>query len=97
MGFNYEASFQDQAIPEAYELLLQEALEVDAALFIRSDHIEEAWRIVDPLIQRLESADAQPPQVYEIGSWGPERADELLSRLGHHWLRICGGHGADDR
>ena len=97
MVFHYESAFQDQAIPEAYERLLQDALEGDASLFIRSDHIEEAWRIVDPLIQRLESADAQPPQVYEPGSWGPERADELLSRLGHHWLRICGGHGADDR
>ena len=94
MLFHYDSAFRDQAIPEAYERLLQDSLEGDASLFIRSDHIEEAWRIVDPLIQRLNSPDTQPPQVYEPESWGPDCADELLSHLGHHWLQVCGVHGA---
>jgi len=94
MLFHYDSAFRDQAIPEAYERLLQDSLEGDASLFIRSDHIEEAWRIVDPLIQRLDRPGAQPPQVYEAESWGPESADELLSQLGHHWLQVCGVHGA---
>ena len=91
--FHYDSAFRDQAIPEAYERLLQDSLEGDASLFIRSDHIEEGWRIVDPLIQGLDRPDTQPPQVYEPGSWGPERADELLSRLDHQWLLVCGVHG----
>ena len=93
MLFHYDSAFRDQAIPEAYERLLQDSLEGDASLFIRSDHIEEGWRIVDPLIQGLDRPDTQPPQVYELGSWGPERADELLSRLDHQWLLVCGVHG----
>ena len=96
MLFHYDSAFPDQDIPEAYERLLQDSLEGDASLFIRSDHIEEAWRIVDPLIQTLDRLGTPPPQVYEPGSWGPDRADELLSRLGHHWLQVCGSHGAAD-
>ena len=96
MLFHYDSALRDQAIPEAYERLLQDSLECDASLFIRSDHIEEAWQIVDPLIQRLDDPVTQAPQVYEPGSWGPERARELLSQLGHYWLQACGDHGAAD-
>ena len=96
MLFHYDSAFRDQAIPEAYERLLQDSLEGDASLFIRSDHIEEAWRVVDPLIQGLDRSDTQSPQVYEPESWGPECADELLSQLGHHWLQVCGAHPAAD-
>ena len=96
MLFHYDSAFQDQAIPEAYERLLQDSLEGDASLFIRSDHIEEAWRIVEPFILGLESQDAQPPQAYEPGTRGPECADALLSQLGHQWLQVCGAHGAAD-
>jgi len=45
MEFHYNTTFKDQSIPEAYELLLDDALGGDASLFIRSDHIEEAWRM----------------------------------------------------
>ena len=96
MEFHYESAFRDQAIPEAYERLLQDALEGDASLFIRSDHIEEAWRIVDPLLQRWEEHDTQPPQIYEPGSWGPEAADALLSQDGRTWQGVCGFHGDDN-
>ena len=51
MEFHYDSAFKDQEIPEAYEWLLQNALEGDASLFISNDHIEEAWRIVDPLLR----------------------------------------------
>ena len=69
--FHYDSAFRDQAIPEAYERLLQDSLDGDASLFIRSDHIEEAWRIVDPLIQGLDRPDTLRPQVYEPRTWGP--------------------------
>ena len=94
MLFHYGSAFRDQAIPEAYERLLQDSLDGDASLFIRSDHIEEAWRIVDPLIQGLDRPDTQRPQIYEPASWGPACANELLSQQGHRWLQVCGEHGA---
>lgn len=90
MEFHYDSAFRDQAIPEAYERLLQDSLEGDASLFIRSDHIEEAWRIVAPLLDGQQGQDTPRPQVYEPGSWGPPSADGLLSQLGHNWLRVSG-------
>jgi glucose-6-phosphate 1-dehydrogenase len=56
MEFHYGEVFK-QPIPDAYELLLSDALEGDASLFIRNDHIEEAWKIVDPLLQAWEEGD----------------------------------------
>ena len=96
MEFHYDTAFRDEALPEAYERLLQDALEGDTSLFIRSDHIEEAWRIVDPLIRALEDRSAPPPHLYEPGSWGPEAADTLLVEAGHTWVRVCGGHATGD-
>ena len=93
MVFHYDSAFRDQAIPEAYERLLQDSLEGDASLFIRSDHIEEAWRIVGPLLEGQEGPGPPQPQVYEPGSWGPEAADGLLSQRGHKWLGVCGSDG----
>ena len=40
MVFHYDSAFRDQAIPGAYERLLQEAREGERSLFIRSGHIE---------------------------------------------------------
>ena len=92
MEFHYESAFAGQAIPEAYERLLQDALDGDARLFIRSDHIEEAWRIVDPLLQSWDGAGLGPPHTYEPGSWGPQAADALLAGDGRTWNRACGIH-----
>ena len=97
MVFHYESAFQNQAIPEAYERLLQDALEGDASLFIRSDHIEEAWRIVGPLLEGEENPNMPPSQEYEPGSWGPPAADKLLSQEGHTWHRVCGVHGDENQ
>ena len=89
MEFRYETAFRDQSIPEAYELLLEDALQGDASLFIRSDHIEEAWRIVEPLLNWHE---IRPPYQYDRGSWGPQAADWLLAQDGRSWVLVCGGN-----
>ena len=92
MDFHYESAFRDQAIPEAYERLLEGALEGDARLFIRDDHIEEAWKIVDPLLQAWGDGPEAPLHTYASGSWGPEAADALLLEDGRRWWRVCGFH-----
>jgi len=92
MEFRYESAFRDQEIPEAYERLLQDAMEGDASLFIRSDHIEEAWRIVDPLLRAHKDGGAPRPHVYERGSWGPQAADELVTDDGNRWILASSGH-----
>ena len=52
---------------EAYERVLTDAMAGDPTLFARQDYVEEAWRIVDPML-----GDEDPVVVYEPGTWGPE-------------------------
>ncbi len=92
MEFHYHNSFKSAALPEAYERLLLDALHGDASLFTRSDGIETAWRLIDPVIAGW--ANQKKPNLagYEPGSWGPAEADELLARDGRIWRLGCGGH-----
>ncbi len=94
MDFDYGSAFGSDELPEAYERLLQDALEGDASLFIRSDHIREAWGIVDPLLEAWEDSISHPVQPYEAGSWGPDTADALLSQDGRAWAPVGERHGA---
>jgi glucose-6-phosphate 1-dehydrogenase len=83
MEFSYGATFREES-PEAYERLLLEALVGDPTLFIRSDEVEQCWRIVDPIIAHWANDDTAIP-LYEAGSWGPSEADALLARDGRSW------------
>ncbi|MBI5877461.1 MAG: glucose-6-phosphate dehydrogenase [Chloroflexi bacterium] len=85
MDFSYDESFGPKAIPEAYERLLLDALHGDQALFTRSDQIELAWTLMDPLIAACSTPDAPPLAIYEQGSWGPYQADEFMARDGRAW------------
>ena len=64
MEFPYEDAVLNHAIADAYERLLLDALQGDSVLFIRSDHIVEAWRIVDPLFQACESVTTPTRKSY---------------------------------
>ena len=92
LEFHYDDAFGGQAIPDAYERLLLDALNGDASLFTRSDEIEEAWEIMDPIIQGLAAPDAPLPAAYAIGSKGPEAADRFLAKDGRQWLHQTGKH-----
>ncbi len=90
MAFQYDTKFGDDALPDAYERLLVDALQGDASLFARSDEIELSWRIVDPILAGWEAG--QPALAfYEPGTWGPLEADELLAGDGNRWLPGCAG------
>jgi glucose-6-phosphate 1-dehydrogenase len=62
---------------DAYERVLTDAMAGDATLFARQDYVEEAWRIVDPVIKR-----STPVYEYEPGTWGPRGVDQRLSPPG---------------
>jgi glucose-6-phosphate 1-dehydrogenase len=64
---------------EAYERLLGEALNGDATQFAREDYVEQAWRIVEPIL-----GNATPVLQYEPHTWGPPQADRILVG-GDHW------------
>jgi glucose-6-phosphate 1-dehydrogenase len=89
LEFHYRHAYGDTALPEAYERLLQDALAGDAALFMRSDEIERAWEIMDPVIAAVESPSGPKPQSYAVGSEGPACADEFLARGGCSWQSLC--------
>jgi glucose-6-phosphate 1-dehydrogenase len=56
----------------------------DATLFIRTDEVERAWQIVDPLLTAW-GGDGVPLAQYAAGTWGPSAADALLARDGRVW------------
>lgn len=89
MTFHYDDTFGPTSIPEAYERLLLDALNGDATLFIRSDAIELAWGLIDPIIAGWEGNSTPPLAVYEPGSWGPAEADAFIGRDGRAWLWGC--------
>ncbi len=83
MEFSYDQTFVEES-PEAYERLLLDALVGDASLFIRSDEVEQSWRVVDPIIEHWAN-DRSPIPTYEAASWGPTDADRLIGRSGRRW------------
>jgi glucose-6-phosphate 1-dehydrogenase len=62
---------KDEMAP--YERLLRDAMRGDQMLFARQDSVEEAWRVVEPVL-----GNATPLFEYESGTWGPAEADRLL-------------------
>jgi glucose-6-phosphate 1-dehydrogenase len=87
LAFNYDEAFTEK-LPEAYERLLLDAIQGDASLFMRSDEIEQAWEIMDPLIAA--SQEMTDPTEYAVGSQGPKCAEEFLAREGRHWQPLPG-------
>jgi glucose-6-phosphate 1-dehydrogenase len=85
MDFAYGGSFRE-ALPEAYERLILDALLGDATLFTRSDEVEEQWKLVDAIVGAWGRDRPSFPD-YPAGSWGPAAADELLHRDGRSWRR----------
>ena len=62
---------------DAYERVLGDAMHGDATLFAREDYVEEAWRIVDPVLK-----GGTPVYEYEPGTWGPKEVDAKVSPPG---------------
>ena len=87
MDFTYGSAFQTDS-PDAYETLILDALLGDASLFTRADEVEQAWSIVDPIIDAWAHMPAPDFPNYEAGTWGPEAADDLVARDGRRWRRI---------
>ncbi len=57
---------------DAYERVLTDAMAGDRTLFAREDYVEEAWRIVDPVLKA-----GTPVHAYAPGTWGPPEADRV--------------------
>jgi glucose-6-phosphate 1-dehydrogenase len=87
MAFHYSDRFGDRSIPDAYERLIIDALQGDPSLFARSDEVEAAWAIVEPLLDPQEEPMTVHP--YEPGSWGPTAAEDFTNKDGRQWHYSC--------
>ncbi len=63
--------------PSAYERVLTDAMKGDSTLFARQDYVEEAWRIVDPVLKAN-----TPVRPYDRKTWGPKGATRVVSPKG---------------
>ncbi|MFP6676045.1 MAG: glucose-6-phosphate dehydrogenase [Pirellulaceae bacterium] len=77
------------ALPDAYQRLLMDALGGDASLFARSDEVELAWGIVDPILAAWSSPAAPPLEMYDVGCWGPESSTRWMRDQGREWFDVC--------
>jgi glucose-6-phosphate 1-dehydrogenase len=64
---------------DAYERVLGDAMVGDATLFAREDYVEEAWRIVDPVLTA-----GTPIHEYEPNTWGPSEVERIAPAGGWH-------------
>jgi glucose-6-phosphate 1-dehydrogenase len=84
MVFSYESAF-GVGTHSAYETLLLDAMQGDATLFARADQVEQAWRVIDPVIEAWEEGIPTGIPNYEAGSWGPSVAGALVARDNTAW------------
>ncbi len=83
MDFSYSEGFSG-FMPGAYERVLLDAVVGDDMLFLRSDGVDQAWKILTPIIEAVESG-AVPTRGYGAGSWGPPEADRLIGDNNRRW------------
>ncbi len=88
LDFSFQREFAG-VMPEAYERLLLDAFQGDASLFARSDEVELAWGIIDPIIEAWHNERQPPLQFYERGFWGPTNATNWIDRDCRQWFDVC--------
>jgi glucose-6-phosphate 1-dehydrogenase len=64
---------------DAYERVLGAAMAGDSSLFAREDYVEEAWRIVEPVLKMN-----TPVYQYAPNTWGPDEAARVTPPGGWH-------------
>lgn len=90
MRFDYADTFEASR-GTGYEVLIYAALNGDQTLFSRTDFVELAWKIVQPILDTWASTPAKEFPNYPAGTWGPQEAFDLLARDGRHWHECLPG------
>src|SRR6202035_2686545 len=76
--FSYGEAFQAPE-PEAYETLLLDVLRGDTTMFMRGDQVEEAWKVVMPILDYWEEQGDSDLATYPAGAWGTTSSHVLLA------------------
>ena len=88
LDFDFRRAFSSPA-PDAYERLLQDVAVGDASLFARSDEVELAWGIIDPILRAWQSPAAPALETYEPGGWGPAGCGDWMLADQREWFDAC--------
>ncbi len=80
---------QTGELQDSYQRLLQDALSGDASLFARSDEVEWAWRLIDPIISTWRSDAAPRLNSYALSEWGPRESMLWIESEGRSWFDVC--------
>lgn len=88
LDFRFQQNPQS-ALPDAYQRLLMDALGGDASLFARSDEVELAWGVIDPIVAAWASTASPPLEFYDVGCWGPKRAEQWIQEKNRQWFDVC--------
>ncbi len=89
LDFSFQRSSGGRSMPDAYQRLLLDAISGDASLFARSDEVELAWGIIDPIIAAWQSPAAPTLHPYESGLWGPTESTKWMQDQGREWFDVC--------
>jgi glucose-6-phosphate 1-dehydrogenase len=87
MKFNYGDTFRASRYT-GYEVMVYSCMNGDATLFSRTDLVETAWRIAQPLLDYWQSTPATEFPNYRRDSWGPKAASDLVQRDGRRWYEV---------
>jgi len=85
LGFNYKDAFKTKLMG-AYERLLLDCIRGDQMLFVREDMVDVSWRFITSILKEREKLLPRVFPNYQSGSWGPEKANEVIERDGRKWL-----------
>ena len=91
MNIELSQAYSNGFHSDAYKRLMLDAAVNNPSLFIHRDEVRQAWKWIDPIIDRWQ--EKGKPALYRAGSWGPEDADELLAENNHVWFNT-GDKGA---
>ena len=57
----------------------------DQTLYKHRDEIEEAWRVVQPVLDYWAANPQKDLPNYNSGTWGPAASDAMLAKGKRHW------------
>jgi len=88
LDFRFSSQFEN-ALPDAYERLLLDVFSGDQSLFARSDEVELAWGIVDPILAAWNELGLPDLAYYARDTWGPTECQKWIWADDREWLDAC--------
>lgn len=88
MDFHY-SDLADQRVQPAYERLIYDSMIGDQTLFAQASEVMAAWNFLDPILNAWKNDNGISVYGYPAGTWGPEKADDLIEEKGMTWRYPC--------